>query len=420
MRFQINFQISVFLVLLFLIFNKVYGQNDKQKFTPFWEFNVNGGLSTFIGDIKQNSIFPDKNEWKFGVGAMFGRQISKIFGLRMQILAGDLYGHKQERDRYFEASYLEGNLNTTVNINNIFSEYKPNRFMNFYLVAGVGLTNYKTALMEISTGNLIDSQGYGGIAFSNGNGLWGRVLEGVLIGGFGSDFRINDKLSLRLETVNRGMNTDLMDLTSGNSKFDIYNYTSLGVSLKLGPKLARKKEISQVLQESMLKEPKEEFNLEKTKITIIDEIEDIPLQKQDSQSGQKLVTEETTKTKPFEQNSNKNAPQSSITDSKYFDEKPVVIKDYTTPELEYRIQIRANYANKLSIEMLSYKYNIPYENIKEDIHNGYYIYSIGSLATYDEARLLRDEIRSVNKIYDAFVVAFRWGKRVHRLEDLKL
>lgn len=82
-----------------------------------------------------------------------------------------------------------------------------------------------------------------------------------------------------------------------------------------------------------------------------------------------------------------------------------------TSNIEYRVQIRAVFDIKIEKIGLARKYNLK-QIIKEDFHNRYYIYSVGSFATYDSAYSYREELIRVNKIYDAFVVKFKDGKRV--------
>ncbi len=85
-------------------------------------------------------------------------------------------------------------------------------------------------------------------------------------------------------------------------------------------------------------------------------------------------------------------------------------------DVEYRIQIRAKYGSRLSITALKSRYNISGE-IYEDNFKGYYIYTVGSFAYYEDAKQYRDYVRSHN-IRDAFIVAFRNGKRLNSLSDL--
>jgi hypothetical protein len=85
------------------------------------------------------------------------------------------------------------------------------------------------------------------------------------------------------------------------------------------------------------------------------------------------------------------------------------------PMLEYRVQIRAKYGKPIPVSWLSRKYNIPVNQIREDKHNGYYIYTVGSYETYLQAKTRCNQVRNVNGIPDAFVVAFKNGYRLDKL-----
>ena len=107
---------------------------------------------------------------------------------------------------------------------------------------------------------------------------------------------------------------------------------------------------------------------------------------------------------------------------KRLDTKELFIKEKETAVvsvsgIEYRVQIRAKFGKKVSKTWLANQYNLNQE-IKEDLNNEYYIYTLGSFTTYEAARKYRDELRLINKISGAFVVAFRNGKRFNSLEDI--
>ncbi len=382
MKIKLSILRYPFIVLLFAILSFSYGQTNK-TFYPYWELNANGGLSTFFGDLRQNNLIPASNsnfsEWKFGGGIQFGRQFSPVFGLRLQLLTGEVLGGINEMDRYFESNYYEANLNATINLNNLIGQYNPDRKVNFYLVAGVGATNFNSELKEISTDNAIAYQGYG-----NGSGLGGRTLETILTGGLGIDYKISDKVSLNFESVTRGMNSDYMDLYEGGTKYDMYNYTSLGLSFRFGHKKRKaapvEKSVEQTTPQPVVQETKEKPKEEpKEEPKTVKEVEP------------EIIKE-------------------PVVEEKIVIEEPVIM----IPEPEYRVQILAKYGKHISTEMLKNKYNITME-IKEDMNNGYYIYSVGSFATYEEARALRNQIRSRHNIPDAFVVAFSKGNRLQKL-----
>ncbi|MBU3928507.1 MAG: hypothetical protein KKB74_11935, partial [Bacteroidetes bacterium] len=206
--------------------------NSTTNFQRHWMFNASGGTSLFFGDIKQYQYMPVtnyENEWRFAGGLQLGFQISPVFGVRAQGLNGQLAGTRRPSNLYFEANYIEFNLNSTISIRNIFFPYQDDQLWDVYLVAGIGLTNYNSELMELSTKKVLRKVGYG-----NGNGINGRTIEGILIGGMGLKFRLTDQWALNLESSNRGLNSDMLDGRESGFKYDVYNYSSLGITFKFG------------------------------------------------------------------------------------------------------------------------------------------------------------------------------------------
>lgn len=78
--------------------------------------------------------------------------------------------------------------------------------------------------------------------------------------------------------------------------------------------------------------------------------------------------------------------------------------------LEYRVQIGANKGQKLSLDWLSNTFRID-QHIQEDYFNRYFIYTIGSFSTRNQAQKLCNMLVAKNKITGAFVVTFNNGKR---------
>ncbi|MFA5420049.1 MAG: hypothetical protein WC341_16470, partial [Bacteroidales bacterium] len=223
---------ALLLVLILITGHGLFAQslNFKTTFQPQWSLNVSAGTSLFFGDIKQYQYMPVSNyesEWRFAGGLQLGYQISPVFGLRAQGIYGKLAGTRRPSNRYFEASYIELNLNTTVSIRNIFSTYRDGQFWDVYLIAGVGLTNYNTKLMELSSKKVVRKLGYG-----NGVGFGGRTVEGLLFGGLGLKMNLSDQWTVNLESANRVLNSDLLDGKEGGFKYDVYNYSSLGFTYK--------------------------------------------------------------------------------------------------------------------------------------------------------------------------------------------
>ena len=371
----------------------------KAQSKSYWEVNINGGPSIFFGDIKQYMIVPvseNENSWRFAAGLQLGRQLSYVFGVRGQALYGQVAGTRREWNRYFQSDYIETNLNLTVNLNNIFGKKRSDRFFNVYLITGIGLTQYNTTVYQLGTNKVLAKVGNGA-----GKGINGRTLEGILTVGMGADFRITDNFHINLESAHRGMNSDAFDHWENGFPFDIYNYTSLGLSWRFGLKNNKPPPYQYEEQDNYFEEIEVDTAQNEAGVAGEDELGIVEI------GGAEPVQP---------------PADSSLNETTVVDETPVVVQTEPAepqkplkPNPEYRVQIRAKFGKPLSREQLSAQYGIPVNEIMEDRHNGYYIYTIGSYATYDEAKERRNKLRNVNGIYDAFVVAFNECGRMDKL-----
>jgi OOP family OmpA-OmpF porin len=228
---------SIILIAFFALVNTTIvaqSYNKSSSFKSYWQINASGGTSLFFGDIKQYQFWPvssNENEWRFAGGLMLNKQISPVFGIRGQVIYGNLAGTRRSMNKYFESNYIEFNLNTTVSIRNIISKYKAKQFWDAYIIVGIGITNYNTELKDLTTKQVLREVGYG-----NGKSFGGRTLQGILTGGLGLDFRLSDKWNINLESSNKIMNSDDMDAWVSGFIYDVYNYTSIGISYKFGVK----------------------------------------------------------------------------------------------------------------------------------------------------------------------------------------
>ena len=209
--------------------------NEKTHFRGYWSINLNAGANLFWGDLRQNTfipVFKNENELKIGYGLILNRQISPVFGIRGQVMNGQLSGTKRSINRYFIADILESNFNATINFSNLFFQYKPERLFSLYGIVGVGLTYWCTKVKTLGTNKIISENGCG-------SGLLKRTREGVIPIGLGLDFHLKDNWMLNLEGTLHGVNSDELDMTVGSSKFDMYSCISLGVTYKFNNRSKR-------------------------------------------------------------------------------------------------------------------------------------------------------------------------------------
>ncbi len=392
------FNLFLLTVILFPVISLQAQEIVPKGFTPYWQVNVNGGTSLFFGDIKENPIIPlsnNNNEWRLGGGLIVGYQFTHVFGIRGQALYGQLAGTKRSLDRYFEGDYIEFNLNTTIDLNNLFGRKRSDRLVSAYLLVGIGITNYNSTFYNLSTGTKI---GY--IGFGSGSGIKGRTLEGILMGGVGVNFRLNSRLTINFETANRIMNSDKMDGWVKNFKYDVYNYTSLGLSYKFGRRKIKSVQETPVIYQNVQEVSPGRREPGKSKKPYTVEMQ--PLMPPATSNTTKMEARPEKQLAPV-QKAQKQISQIHVTPPP------------PRPILEYRVQIRAKYGQPISIALLSKKYGLSQNEIRGDKHNGYYIYTVGSYQTYEQARTRRDILRKRFGISDAFVVAFKNGYRLDKL-----
>lgn len=378
---------------------KAQSYNSSSSFRSYWQLNANGGTSVFFGDLKEHEIWPVsnyENEWRYAGGLQLIKQITPIFGLRGQALYGKLSGTRRSSNKYFESNYYEFNLNATVSLRNIIVRYRSSQLWNVYLTLGIGITNYNTEVKDLTTKQVIQKVGYG-----NGKSFGGRTLEGIATFGLGLDIRLDDKWTITLESTNRIMNSDAMDGRISGFKYDFYNYTSAGIAFKFGKsnKVKNTEGYSYFKNKDKSSEPKEkdiQYNkpIEPPQIDLLN-IAPVTVAKPVTPQIQEVTLVQ----EPVE----------------IVLVNPNEINTETNFGLEYRIQISAKYDRAISVQHLSNLYNIPAAEIKENTYNGYFIYTVGSFRTYEEARERRNQLRSYNGISDSFVVAFRNGQRLSKL-----
>ena len=369
------FELKALVVILFLLIASYIGHAQKQSedslFLPNLQIGISAGPSTFFGDIKQYQFFPSYEEWRFAYGLNFNYHISPVFNIGFQGLYGKLTGSKKEQNICFENDYYELNFNTTINLNNLFGKNREDRLVNIYGVVGFGIMNFNSIVKRLDEYYVLKRVGYG-----YGTGFEGRQRQEFFMFGAGIDFRISKRVNLLLETVNKYPNSDVLDGVESGKYNDVYNYTSIGISYRFA-------------------------FLKKTKRTEVFEqvYHPVALQNILSQDIEYQLKSEPDYSLVYP------TQQTEIS-------MPEKEKTVTSSTIEFRVQILAEYAKPYSKSWISENYNIPLSEIKENIVNGYYIYTVGSFPTYKMASEKSVELQTYNGIYDAFVVAFKDGKRV--------
>ena len=91
---------------------------------------------------------------------------------------------------------------------------------------------------------------------------------------------------------------------------------------------------------------------------------------------------------------------------------PVNVQPFTAAQgIEYRIQVGAFRDRSQGGNRLANRFNIR-ETMTEETANGWYKFTIGNYRTYQEAVKARDSFIQRTKLWSAFIVAYRDGKRL--------
>ena len=444
-----------------------------------WYFNVNGGASSFFGDV-QDKDFSFSNLSKqtdFGFGGRLGKYISPVFAIHLQGTYTNLKGEKQSHDLKFTSNLTEAQLGVTVNFSNLFGGAKA-RAVSIYGFTGFGGIFFTSDTRQKSTGLPVDESE--NVISAPDNQSQSALIIPV---GLGFDFKLAPKWYINLESGIRLANSDKLDgIVSGSHK-DTYYYSSLGLSFDFGKKKVKKTEeppavaevpkpvddsqvdlvyhlpervksnddfvleceiskgdidgkaeLTQVLPigfevlDTVIGNARMEFrnytlNLYwdelpkdsvftvKYKVHIKDVYGTMPL-------NSVLYLEKTGKQYKFKTYvyvaNVKVIPAVSKVADTLPEAKPAPAKE----EVTYKVQIRAAYKSEIPLQQLANQYHLR-DEIKEDYVGNWYRYSVGSFATYEEAKQYRNRIRDINGIRDAFVVAYRNGKRLDQLSELK-
>jgi OOP family OmpA-OmpF porin len=220
------------------------GTATKSKFLDHWSIGVNAGTLLFYGDVKQYDYYPVTkfhNEYQFGYGLTITKTLTPVFGIQGALLNGQVSATKRAKlvngvfvgqGLYFVSDVFEYTLSGVINFSNIsFSGQLEPRKFNFYGLVGVGISSYKTSLYDLYTDKLVGQEPYGGSY--NGRS---RSRELVMPVGLGAKYRINKKFDIGLESTFHFINTDKFDgVVAGNAK-DVYQYTDVTFTYKIGEK----------------------------------------------------------------------------------------------------------------------------------------------------------------------------------------
>ena len=165
MKKNLTFSKLLMIVIMAILPLSMFAQEGKNKkpVEKYWYIFADGGLSINHGDLAnyEGWIFDDFNHYKmnalqnWNAHVGLGYQFGKVIGMNLKGGYGLLSGHKHGQALVMnnntdvvlfdlgldKTNYIEGNLNLTFNLFNMFN-YNPRRVINLVPHVGIGGTYY--------------------------------------------------------------------------------------------------------------------------------------------------------------------------------------------------------------------------------------------------------------------------------------
>lgn len=356
-----------------------------KRFTDNWSVGIGGGPNIFFGDLKVHQFLPagtDMNEWKFGGTFTVTRQLSHVFALRGQFLYSEISGTKRHYsngepcNEYFDGNILEGNINTTINFSNLFAtRYKPKRKFFIYGTIGLGTSSWNTNVKQLGTGEFL--------RVSDSLGRWTTKMMGMA--GVGAYINLGDKINLGIEWTLHGVNSDLLDITSGEFKYDAYSMLSVNITYNFNKRNPGKEpdtNLNKIYVPVYIQQPVQETKP-------VEPVQPVLEQESDSTVADTVAEAADLQTDQEAEHISASLRGSGTT---------------------FGVQIFAFRNDKYTVQEVQEKYNLE-QKVFKDNEDGWYRFSVGSFTSYDEAKVLRNQLRSQG-FKRAFVIRYNNGIRV--------
>ena len=194
---------------------------------------LNAGILTPFTDIQQKDYFPVFDEIKLGAGLKLEYHVTPVFAFRGQFLTGKLNGiDTQSENKYFETELWEASFGGMLSLSKLLApRWSRNDRIDIYSLLGVGMVAYRSKLFDSNNDQLLNSYGY----LNNGADKDTRLKDLAIPVGLGLQVNLSPRIDLTFETGYRFTQTDKLDgLRRVFSRYDAYNYTNIGLAIKIG------------------------------------------------------------------------------------------------------------------------------------------------------------------------------------------
>ena len=201
-----------------ITFSQRWGGESNFKTNNTWSIGINGGLTSYYGDLSiHDANFEEKLAKESGtaIGVTLNRHFNKIISVSGQLLLGKLKSNNNNISFY--SNLLEYNLHLRIDFVNLFTPYDFNKFgITGYV--GIGNFLFSTTSYELQDDILKTT------VHST------RVPEFVYFFGGGVFYKATDKIGFSADLAIKQCQNDKLDNYVSGGNYDYYSYLSFGIT----------------------------------------------------------------------------------------------------------------------------------------------------------------------------------------------
>ncbi len=382
--------------------------NNYGKFS----FGLHGAAFISYTDVKESSFLNSASDaLTFGGGLRLNHHLSPAVTLQYRFMYAAIEGVNETRKLKFESDIFEASFNVRVSLNTLLTpQSQSNRWMNLYAFGGSGLLMHRSTLFDTETGDVkrYAYQGKDGVSQDDMHAAF------MIPAGLGINFRVSDRVDIGLETSFNFVMTDELDaLVVAGSRKDLYNYTGIGLTFRLGrntdskdwatPRTAmypgdagRLNNIDELLS---LKETK----IESVKETTSQDVSQVRSELSGVSGGQAESERRISQLDGTVEGLTKQLV--------YLETQLKQLREEQKTERFFSVQVMAQKA-EISIEEAIKLLKIPFE-LEMSFHDGWYKYYTGRFNDLEDAKIHMQRIWG-HGVKDAFIVKYDEGKLTPR------
>ena len=198
-------------------------EEGKTEFVPHWFMQVQAGAAHTRGEAKFGDLISP-------AAAIYGGyQFTPLWGLRAGISGWQAKGGWTAYNQLYKYNYLQGNVDATLDLSNLFCRYNPDRFFNAYLFAGIGLNGAFNNDEAVALANKGYELRY----------LWkDNKISPVGRFGLGTNLRLTSHLFFNIEVNANVLSDKFNSKKAGNA--DWYFNALASVTIRLGKTYKKK------------------------------------------------------------------------------------------------------------------------------------------------------------------------------------